>query len=154
MNTKTIKKQKIEQWKLHTTHCQGECRSLSGGVPKNLRLHWMEYEYKYHYSVSRIQIIFELFAHLWLQTIVSPPASVFLQLIGKLSDPRGRPDLHLLKLISLGSLEIQSCFNRSQSRSAIIQSSESSKLTSYPDFHCWTLILELHFTFGCLVKLI
>ena len=24
------------------THCQDECRSLSGGVPKNLTLHWMK----------------------------------------------------------------------------------------------------------------
>ena len=26
----------------HMTHCQDECRSLSGGVPKNLTLHWMK----------------------------------------------------------------------------------------------------------------
>ena len=24
------------------THCQDECKSLSGGVPKNLTLHWMK----------------------------------------------------------------------------------------------------------------
>ena len=24
------------------THCQDGCRSLSGGVPKNLTLHWMK----------------------------------------------------------------------------------------------------------------
>ena len=24
------------------THCQDECRSLSGGVTKNLKLHWMK----------------------------------------------------------------------------------------------------------------
>ena len=28
--------------KVHKTHCQDECRSLSGGVPKNLTLHWMK----------------------------------------------------------------------------------------------------------------
>ena len=29
------------QKKIFKTHCQDECRSLSGGVPKNLTLHWM-----------------------------------------------------------------------------------------------------------------
>ena len=27
--------------KIDTTHCQDECKSLSGGVTKNLTLHWM-----------------------------------------------------------------------------------------------------------------
>ena len=27
---------------IYMTHCQDECRSLSGGVPKNLTLYWMK----------------------------------------------------------------------------------------------------------------
>ena len=50
INSKTVKsfqdlplsKETLAGLKAGKTHCQDECRSLSGGVPKNLTLHWMK----------------------------------------------------------------------------------------------------------------
>ena len=42
MRSYSIVPQLIAIGKTYRTHCQDECRSLSGGVPKNLTLHWMK----------------------------------------------------------------------------------------------------------------